>query len=242
MVPALSVLAATLLLSSATCPEDKVAPAADAVLLKGKVLAPDGKPAKDTWVSAARQAPEGEVPSTEGAHYASFTCMVDCVADLVALMKKQADVSSISTCTRKDGSFELVVPRAGGYSLLVQPASFPSQLVEVTAPKTDVAVQLEAGVTVSGRVADSKSRPAKGIQLSLNPPVADSRFLTRTRSAASGKDASFKFTGVGSGNHSIMATRPGKPKHKGDDPPAPTQTDFAVPGASVTVKVLAPDP
>jgi hypothetical protein len=232
-------LIATLL--SGTCPEDKVAPGADAVLLQGKVLGPDGKPAKDVFVSAARQPPAGQVPSKEGGHYANFTCTVDCVADLLALLKKQADVESVSTCARKDGSFEIVVARSGGYSLLVQSASYPSQLVELAAPKTDIVVKLEAGHTVSGRVVDSKGHPASAIQLSLTPPVADSRFLTRTRQSVSGKDASFKFTGVGDGQHSVMATRPGKPKKKGEEPPAPTQTDVAVPGADVTLKVLAPD-
>ena len=240
MVTALSMIAATLL-SSGTCPEDKVTPPADAVLLQGKVLGPDGKAAKDAFVSAGRQPPAGEVPSKEGGHYASFTCTVDCVADLLTLLKKQAAVDSISTCTRSDGSFEIVVPRSAGYSLLVQPASYPSQLVEVTAPKTDIVIKLEAGHTVSGRVVDSKERPASGIQLSLNPPVADSRFLTRTRQSVSGKDASFKFTGVGDGQYSLVATRPGKPKRKGEEAPAPTQTDFAVPGADVKVKPLAPD-
>jgi len=58
----------------------------------------------------------------------------------------------------------------------------------------------------------------------------------------SGKNASFKLTGVGAGQHALIATRPAKRKHKGAEPPEPTQTDFAVPGADVTVKVVAPDP
>lgn len=145
-----------------------------------------------------------------------------------------ADYEGLVTAT--DGRFALHVPK-GAYQLDVEHHDYRSEHRPITVPAKDVAVVLDAGGSIAGRVVDEKGQPIASAEVTVFPGVID-ELLREAEDGAhardtTAEDGTFRLKGLLAGRWIIVVDGASLP-------PTPSEPLVLQPGENkegVVVKV-----